>query len=88
MDKVISPEEQELDAMVDWVFDADQTDIPLDNNYEVDDDVVDDVVDIGKDDVRDYSKGEPADDFIVRFGDIGHQGDDKEDGESSSNDLV
>ena len=65
MDKVISPEEQELDAMVDRVFDADYTDIPLDNNYEVDDYVVDDVVDVGKYDVGDYSKGEPADDFIV-----------------------
>ena len=65
MEKFISPEEQEISSMVDQLFDVDQTDIPLDNNYEVDDDVVDDVVDVGKYDVGDYSKGEPADDFIV-----------------------
>ena len=53
MDKVVSPEEQELATIVDWVFDADQADIPLDDDDEVYEDVLDDVGDVGKDDVGD-----------------------------------
>ena len=85
MDKVVSPGEKEISAMVDRVFYTDQTDIPLDDNNEADDDIVDDVVDVGEDDVREDAEGEPADDFIVEFDDIGHQGDVKEDDESTSN---
>ena len=77
MDKVVSPGEKEISAMVDRVFYTDQMDIPLDDNNEVDDDIVDDVVDVGEDDVREDAEGEPADDFIVEFDNIGHQGDDE-----------
>ena len=83
MYKSIYPEEQELATMVYLVFGADHTDIPLDDHNEVDDDVVDDVGDVGEDDVRDVAEGEPSDYFIVEFDDIGHQGDDEEDDEST-----
>ena len=55
------------------MFGADQMDISLYDDDEVDDNVVD----VGKDDVRDDVEGEPADDFIVEFDNIGHQGDDE-----------